>query len=97
MKTLMVSYDLKTPGQKYDPIYEYLKGFDGWAHALDSLWFVRTDKSPSEVRDELGAIIDANDHVLVLDVTGDDWASRLTTPLNDWLQNHMHTLDPIFG
>lgn len=90
MKTVLVSYDLNNPGQKYGRIHQYLKSFERWLHALESLWFVSTDKSPAEIRDDLKAHgADANDTLLVIDVTGDDWSSWLSRDANEWLQTNM--------
>lgn len=94
MKTLLITYDLITPGQKYAKLSEYLKSHDRWAHALDSTWFVITDKSPAQIRDEILTLIDGNDRLIVLDVTGDDWASLISSEINDWLSDSLPALNP---
>lgn len=89
-RTLLVGYDLLKPGKDYAKLIEKLKGYGGWWHNLDSTWLIRTTKTASQVRDELKSYIDTNDRVLVLDVTGDNWATfGFAKSANDWLQSHV--------
>ncbi len=70
MATLLVGYDLKKPGQDYDPLIDKLKSFGTWWHHLDSTWLIKTEHTPKAVRDVLKPLIDANDELLVIDVSG---------------------------
>lgn len=70
MRTLLVGYDLNSPGQDYAKLIEALKAYGTWWHHLDSTWLLRTTSSPTAVRDALVAHLDPNDELLVLDVTG---------------------------
>jgi len=89
-RTLLVGYDLLNDSKDYSKLIDHLKTFDAWWHNLDSTWLVRTSKTASEVRDELKAYVDAKDHVLVIDVTGDNWATYgFNDKANDWLRNHV--------
>ncbi|MGW4370096.1 hypothetical protein ACWEKT_31065 [Nocardia takedensis] len=90
MSVLMIGYDLNRPGQKYDELIEFLKSQGTWWHALDSTWLVKTSLSASQMRDSVKAYVDANDQVLVVNVTGDAWASfGLSDKENKWLQDNM--------
>src|SRR4051812_6560904 len=90
MNIIQVNYDLSAPGRDYARVAEYIKGHGAWAKGLESLWFVRTSKSAATVRDELLRIVDANDKVLTLNVTGDDWATYgLPADVNDWLRSNL--------
>lgn len=89
MNALQIHYCLKSPGGPYAEVSEYLKGFNAWAHVHESLWFVRTNKTAATVRDELDAIIRAGDRVIVLNVTGDGWATTFTDDVTDWMHNNM--------
>lgn len=88
-RTLQINYDLVTPGRNYQPLYDYIKGFDGWDHLLQSLWLVRTYKQASEVRDELTKLVDSNDKVAVFDVTGVAWATNFSNSQTNWLKSHL--------
>lgn len=89
MKTLQINYDLQKPGRNYQPLYDYIKSFAAWCHLLDSLWLVRTNKSVSDVRDELKRVVDANDKVAVFDVTQDSWATNFSNTQTEWLKDHI--------
>ena len=59
-KTIQINYDLQEPGRDYQPVYDYIKSFDGWCHLLESLSLVLTYKL-GQVRDELMTLVDRND------------------------------------
>lgn len=71
MTTLLVGYDFNRPGQNYEPLWERLKSYENWWHYLDSTWIVKADRTARQVRDELGALTDPSDELLVIDITGD--------------------------
>lgn len=60
-----VCYDLKSVEKDYKPLKESIKKLGPWWHHLDNVWFVRTDKSAKEVRDELKYFIGEKDELLV--------------------------------
>jgi hypothetical protein len=92
MNTIQVNYDLKQPGRNYAAVEKYIKSHDSWAHALESLWLIRTNKGVAQVRDEMREHVDRNDRVLVFNVTGDAWGSNWTGEVPDWLKSHMGVL-----
>ncbi len=71
MRTILVVYDLNSPGQDYTKLIGYLQSLGAWWHHLDSIWLVKTRLSPVDVRDGAQAFLDVNDELLVIDVTGD--------------------------
>ena len=90
MRTLLIGYDLNRPGQDYADIINYLKTMPTWWHHLDSTWLVRTTITSVEMRDKLRQYIDDHDEVLVLDVTGDAWATiGIGADGVQWLRNNL--------
>ncbi|HVV77124.1 MAG TPA: hypothetical protein VHC43_13920 [Mycobacteriales bacterium] len=90
MATLLVSYDLNKPGQGYEDLIARLKSFGAWWHYLDSTWLIASPQPASEVRDALLPLIDDNDELLVINVTGDEWASWMPgNGANTWLEEHI--------
>lgn len=88
-RCLQINYDLVAPGRDYSKLYSYLKSFNGWSRALESMWFVRTSKSTATVCDELLGYVDSNDKVVVIDITGDAWATHaLPKATLDWMHGH---------
>lgn len=93
MKTFLISYDLGSP-ETYDDyklLFQYIKSYDLWAHPLQSVWFVTTDKTLSQVRDEIkNGNVDKNDKVLIIDVTKTGWAtSNVSKVVTDWMKNNI--------
>ncbi len=91
-KTHMIGYDLDQPGQNYTSLHEAIKSLSGgrWWHNLDSTWFIQSTQAAGAIRDKLKQHIDQDDKLLVMEVTGMDWASAGLKPSgNDWLKNHV--------
>jgi predicted RNA-binding protein len=92
MYTILLSYDLRIPESSSDylRLIEYIKSHGTWAKPLKSLWLFKTNKRPSVVRNEVMRIVDSNDGVLVIDVTGDDWATYgIPKKVTDWMDKNM--------
>lgn len=90
MRTLMVSYDLRKPGQNYERLIDYIKGLGSWWHCLESLWFVRSSMSAAQLRDALKTLVDSTDDVLVVDMSSNSWATYgLAGNCNSWLKENL--------
>ena len=92
MKTYLISYDLRVPetSEDYQKLIKLIKGYSGWAKPLKSVWFIKTSKSVSEVRDELNKETDANDGLLVIDITGANWGTvGISTEVTDWMKENL--------
>jgi hypothetical protein len=88
METLLVSYDLGGPESSadYKVLGDYLRSFGKYAKPLESFWLIKTDLSCVGMRDKLQKLVDSNDKVLVMRVTGDEWKSyNLGKEIADWL------------
>lgn len=86
MHTLLIGYDLDAPGQDYTAIIARLKTFS-WCHQLDSTWLVKAPHTASQMRDELKTLIDGSDELMVIEVTGDDWATwGFSEPASRWMK-----------
>ena len=91
-KTYLISYDLGSPetSADYEKLISHIKALGTWAKPLKSQWFVVSEKTTAEIRTNLKALIDANDEILVLDVTGDDWATwGISTEVTEWMKNNL--------
>ncbi len=92
MNILMISYDLGIPetSEDYKTVIDYIKSHDSWAKPLKSQWLIKTSKSVSAVRDELQSMTDQNDRILVMNVTGDNWAtSRIPSDITKWMKDNL--------
>jgi len=89
MNTILISYDLNSPGQNYDNLIKHIKGHYSWCKVLKSAWAVSTSKSTTTVRDECKSYLDANDDLFVVNITGAGWASSgLDSQITKWLKEH---------
>lgn len=90
MATYWVNYDLNKTGQNYDSLITYLKSHDNWARPLASSFFVKTALTTAQLRDGILQHIDTNDDVVVVNVTGDGWATwGLGDELNNWIRDNI--------
>jgi hypothetical protein len=78
VRTLQINYELKQPDHHYTALENYLRSYRRRWHPLESMWLVKTEKSVVEVRDEVRRVVDADDEILVYDVTGAAWASNVS-------------------
>jgi len=88
MNTILIGYDLNSPGQVYDSLTEVIKELGPWWHRLDSTWLVKTELSCAGVRDGLKAHLDSGDELLAIDVTSRSWAGTGFDSY-DWLKNNL--------
>lgn len=92
MNIFLISYDLGLP-ETYDDykiLIQYIKSYLTWAKPLQSVWLIKTNKAVSQVRDEIRDRIDANDKVLVIDITKTGWATfNVSKEVTDWMKNNL--------
>lgn len=90
MNTLLVGYDLHKPRQEYEALWDALREMGTWWHHLDSTWIVRTELTPVQLRTQLRQLIDGDDEVLVIDVSGRSWAGcGFEQRAYNWLKKNM--------
>jgi hypothetical protein len=85
---LLVSYDLRGPGQDYSGLIKELKRKPPWWHHLKSTWIVSTDETPDQLYERLKEHLDKNDRILIIEIT--ESASRqglLSKRAWDWIRN----------
>ena len=70
MSSKIISYDLCAPGRNYDDLRKAIKAYGIWAHITESTWFVKTESSCVEVRNNLLSYLDRNDCLFVAELTG---------------------------
>lgn len=70
MTSMIIEYDLCSPGQSYDELYKAIKSYRVYAPITESTWFIKTDETCVQVRDKLMAYMDKNDRIFVAALTG---------------------------
>jgi len=92
MKTYLLSYDLRIPetSEDYERLIDYIKSFPDWATPLKSVWFIKTNKTVADVRDEIKKKADSNDGLIVIDITEANWAtSGISKEITDWMTTNL--------
>jgi hypothetical protein len=87
---LLITYDLKRPGQQYPGLYDILKSSGWWWHHLDSTWIVKSPYGPQYWYERLSPLLDQNDFVFVTELKRNYWGF-LPKEAWDWLQNAFNT------
>ncbi len=88
MKTYLISYDLIRPesSPEYTRLINLIKTAVTWAKPLESLWLIKSHLSSTDIINQLRAVTDANDKILIIEVTN-DWASfNLSKEVIDWMR-----------
>lgn len=70
MALYQVSYDLRKV-RDYHALYERIRSYGTYARVLESSWIIRTNRSPDEIRDYLAEVMDQDDGLLVVKLTGE--------------------------
>lgn len=87
MAVLLITYDLKRPGQAYDAMMAYIKKHP-WARLSESSYAIETNTSPEDVNSRIRQITDSNDNIYVITLTRPyyGWGPK---DVNEWLQQHL--------
>lgn len=89
MNTYLISYDLIRPGKDYTHLIAHIKSYT-WAHPLESVWLIKSTLTAEQVRNAARSHMDANDKILVIDITSraTAWAN-LPQDVSTWIHNQL--------
>lgn len=91
MRVLSINYDLRQPGRNYESLYEAIKSYGTYWHALDSFWVVSTSQTAQQVRDHLSQFIDRNDRLIVVRMSGEAAWQGLPDQGSTWLKQQLES------
>lgn len=86
MKLYQITYDLRKQ-RDYQSLYDRIKAYGTWCRPLESTWIIATSQTAAEVRDNLKAVMDADDGLLVTRLQGDAAWYGLSATATEWLKN----------
>lgn len=83
-KPFLITYDLNSPGQRYDQVITTIKenlSTGVWCTFWKSSFLLRSELTPNQMMDKLKPYIDSGDRFLIIEVTNnyqgwlntDDW------------------------
>ena len=87
-RVLLITYELKTVGRNYTPLYEALKVQGVWSHYLESTWLIQTTKSPQEVYTAIVGNITTSDRLFIIPVVR-PYFGYMPKEVWDWLDQHL--------
>lgn len=82
---ILISYDLKRPGQMYQGLYTAIQSYGLWWHYLDSVWLIETTQTPEQVFNHLVPYLDGNDTIFITQITQNGWG-KLPQEAWNWLR-----------
>lgn len=72
----LISYDLSLPRREYELLYDTLEEM-GAKRVLQSQWCVRkSNTTAKKLRAHFKKVIDSNDRLLIVPISGTGWAGR---------------------
>lgn len=88
MSLYQISYDLRKQ-RNYDALYERIKAYGSWCHALESSWVISTSQTATQVRDNLRQAMDGDDGLLVTRLSGEAAWYGLSKDRSAWLKTQL--------
>lgn len=70
MALYQVSYDLRKVRDQF-ALHERIRSYGTYARVLEASWIIRTDQSADQIRDYLAEVMDQDDGLLVVKLTGE--------------------------
>ena len=90
MKIYCVYFDLNEPDQQFDAITHYLSHFNAGVSAGSRAWFVKSTKSPEQIRDEICSLsMPSGFQVVVFEVAGKWTTCNIRDEVNSWMGKHV--------
>ena len=84
-----ISYELKNPSADYTSLFLAIKKLGEWAHPLETVWFVNTSLSLSDVSKALVPFIDAiTDKIVITETKVNGIGGRASTEFWKWIKNN---------
>jgi len=92
MNTILISYDLGVPETYIDYINlaNHIKSlYSFWARPVKSVWIIKTFDTAEQVRDKLMSILDQNDKLIVVGVTGNWGTYNVSKEVTEWMKTNL--------
>lgn len=88
MGLYQITYDLRKQ-RDYQSLHARIKAYGTWCRPLESTWVISTPQSAVQVRDNLKAVMDRDDGLLVTRLQGDAAWYGVTAEVTDWLKKQL--------
>ena len=72
----------------YDTLINHIKSYGTWAHITESTWAIVSQKTATEIRDEVKKYLSNGSRLIVIKSANvAAWSNALCT--NEWLKEHI--------
>lgn len=78
MAVYNVSYDLNSPGQRYDDLRNEIKSLGPWCTYLESTFLVKSALTVQQIENKLAQHLDSSDRMLIC---------KVEKPIGGWLSD----------
>ncbi len=66
-KNRFIAYDLHMPGSNQQKVEGIIRSFGTHSKVLSNAWYVKTELTPTAIRDRITPVLNEHDKLLVLD------------------------------
>jgi len=88
---LFISFSLEQPKQTRDEVIDAIHELGDWAKVDDCVWYVHSSFTANQACARLWAIMNANDKLVVIDVTNNDIAWQgVYSDVGQFMRDHWH-------
>lgn len=92
MKVYQINYDLRKQ-RNYEELYKKIMSLGNWCHPLKSCWLIVSEKTASQIAEELFKVMDSDDGLLVTRLLNEaSWYNLDSEGMKDvtnWLQENL--------
>ncbi|RUP41502.1 MULTISPECIES: hypothetical protein [Acinetobacter] len=92
MKVYQINYDLRKQ-RNYEELYKKIMSLGNWCHPLESCWLIVSEKTASQIAEELFKVMDSDDGLLVTRLLNEaSWYNLDSEGMKDvtnWLQENL--------
>lgn len=90
MNSLFITYTLEEDSNAWQEVNKLLKSYPNWAKLFRHTWIVQTNKSVTQVRDELSESIEDKGKIVVVNITDSAWAaSNMDNDILNWMKENI--------
>lgn len=91
MPIYAISYDLNSPGQKYQRVKDAIEGCGDWIKPMESFYLVDSNLTHAQISEKIRHAHDANDNHLVTRFSS-QYQGWLSQEVWNWLNQRQHKL-----
>lgn len=85
-----ITYELKAQGKDYSPLYLAIKKLGKSAHPLESVWYVDSANTISEITQALAPYLDPkSDKILISEIGIRSFGGRASTNFWEWIKEYV--------